>query len=158
MHPSRFLPITAWRTASLTAGLLFATLAGATSPSPAGLWRTIDDTTGKPRGEIRIVVADGVAQGRIVRSLVPGEDPDKRCEKCPGERRGQRLVGMTILTGLKPESGDSLRWDGGELLDPDSGSVYRARLELAPDCKTMDVRGFVGIALFGRSQIWQRVE
>jgi uncharacterized protein (DUF2147 family) len=128
MHPSRFLPVAASRTASLTAGLLFATLAGATSPSPAGLWRTIDDTTGKPRGEIRIVVADGAAQGQIVRSLVAGEDPDKRCDKCPGERKGQRIVGMIILTALKPDPNDPLRWDGGELLDPDSGSVYRARL------------------------------
>lgn len=151
-------------TIPLRRGLLALTLAGASltavaqSASPAGLWRTIDDSNGKPRAEIRITVADGTAEGRVVRSLVAGENPDARCDKCSDARKGQPIVGMAILTGLRPDADDLRRWSGGEILDPDSGTVYRARIELSPDGRVMQVRGFVGIALFGRTQVWQRAD
>lgn len=151
-------------TIRLLRGLVALTAASASltavaqSTGPVGLWRTIDDASGKPRAEIRINVVDGTAEGRVVRSLVAGESPDARCDKCSDARKGQPIVGMAILTGLRPDPNDPSRWSGGEILDPDSGTVYRARIELSPDGRVMQVRGFVGIALFGRTQVWQRAD
>ncbi|MFN7573320.1 MAG: DUF2147 domain-containing protein [Betaproteobacteria bacterium] len=142
--------------ASIAAGLSLS--ATAQSANPAGLWRTIDDASGKPRAEVRITVADGTAEGRVVRSLVAGEKPDARCDKCSDARKGQPIIGMAMLTGLRQDAGDPRVWSGGEILDPDNGTVYRARIELSPDGREMQVRGFVGIALFGRTQVWQRAE
>jgi uncharacterized protein (DUF2147 family) len=60
---------------------------------------------------------------------------------------------MTILTGLKKD-GDE--WNGGEILDPNNGKVYKAKVKLADAGRKLDVRGFVGIALVGRTQTWVR--
>jgi uncharacterized protein (DUF2147 family) len=62
---------------------------------------------------------------------------------------------MTILWGLKKQ-GDE--YQGGEILDPENGKIYRARMRLVDDGKKLDVRGFIGFSLFGRSQIWLREE
>jgi len=126
-------------------------------PSPEGLWRTLDDRTGVPRSEVRVDVRNGVLTGRVVRGLIPGEPQDGRCVKCPGERKDQPIIGMAILTGLRAASGDLRNWEGGEILDPDSGSVYRARVRLDESGRLLEVRGFVGVSLFGRTQTWQRV-
>jgi uncharacterized protein (DUF2147 family) len=124
--------------------------------SPAGLWRTIDDQTGKPRGLVRITQADGEYRGRVEKSFPkPGEDSNPRCEKCSGARQNQPVIGMTILWGLT-EQGDE--YAGGEILDPENGKVYRARIKLEDGGKKLDVRGFIGISLFGRSQTWVREE
>jgi uncharacterized protein (DUF2147 family) len=119
-------------------------------PSPLGDWRTIDESSGKPRAVVRIEVNNGVLEGRIERSLDPRDRADAR--------KDQPMLGLTILTGLKPVPGDALQWDGGQILDPDSGTVYSARLKLKPGGKELEVRGFVGMALLGRTQTWQRVE
>jgi len=47
-------------------------------------------------------------------------------------------------------------WDGGEILDPDGGSIYRCKLHPVDDGSKLEVRGFIGISLFGRSQTWTR--
>ncbi|MGH7811893.1 MAG: DUF2147 domain-containing protein, partial [Candidatus Binatia bacterium] len=53
--------------------------------SPAGLWRTIDDQTGKPRGLVRITEANGEFQARVEKTFrKSGEDPNPKCEKCEG--------------------------------------------------------------------------
>ena len=126
--------------------------------SPEGVWRTIDDRTGAPRSEVRVDVRDGVLTGRVVRGLLPGEAQDGRCAKCPGERKDQPINGMAILTGLRAAGGDPRTWEGGEILDPDSGSVYRARVRLDESGRLLEVRGFIGVSLFGRTQTWQRAE
>jgi uncharacterized protein (DUF2147 family) len=72
-------------------------------------------------------------------------------------RKGQKLMGMQILSGLKPERDASPpAWSGGEILDPDNGQTYRVRLELEDGGRTLKVRGYIGIALLGRTQRWQR--
>lgn len=124
--------------------------------SPIGLWKTIDDQTGKPRGLVRITETNGEYQGRVEKSFPkPGEDPNPKCEKCEGARRDQPVIGMTILWGLKKQ-GDE--YQGGEILDPENGKVYRAKMKLVDGGSKLDVRGFIGFSLFGRSQIWLREE
>src|SRR4029077_438736 len=66
--------------------------------SPVGLWKTIDDNTGKPRGLVRIMDVNGEYRGTVEKIfLKPGEDPDLRCEKCEGTQHNQPVIGMTIL-------------------------------------------------------------
>lgn len=141
----------------ILSSLIGATSVAALEPSPTGLWRTIDDATGKPRAEISLRINNGVLEGRIVRSLVAGENPDAVCDKCPGPRKGQPIVGMAILTDLRQSPSDPLRWQSGQILDPDTGEVYSAEARLSGTGSELTLRGYIGISLFGRSQIWQRV-
>lgn len=131
------------------------TLAQTASRSPAGLWQTFDDETHAPKALLRIADHAGVLSGRIVKLFpAPGEDADPRCAKCPDERHGQRVIGMKILWNLRR---DGNAWSGGEILDPESGDVYRASLHLDENGRTLDVRGYIGIPMLGRSQTWTRV-
>lgn len=138
--------------AALAAGLFAPIAASAQSlDSPVGLWRNIDDETRQSKALIRIVEQGGALVGRIEKILT--QQADAVCEKCTDERKGKPVQGMTILTGLKRD-GDE--WTGGEILDPNNGKVYKAKARLADGGRKLDVRGFVGIALVGRTQTWVR--
>jgi uncharacterized protein (DUF2147 family) len=131
--------------------------AAALADAPTGLWQTISDTDGKPRALVEIVERDGVLSGRIVGTLRPGEPLDRTCDVCPGERRGQKLLGMTILSGLRRQGeGSEAVWRGGEILDPDSGRTYRVNLTLEDGGRVLRVRGYIGVSLLGRTQRWLR--
>jgi uncharacterized protein (DUF2147 family) len=138
-------------------GLLVAASAFADAGSPAGLWRTIDDKTGKERSVIRITEVNGVYEGKVEQLLnrQPDDDPDNLCRKCEGARKDQPIIGMTILWGLKK---DGEQYSGGEILDPKNGKVYRAKMKLVDNGAKLEVRGFIGVSLFGRSQTWIRQE
>jgi uncharacterized protein (DUF2147 family) len=125
-------------------------------PTPAGLWKTIDDNTGQAKGLVRIREVNGQYEGKIEKAFPkPGEDPAPKCDKCGGSRRNQPVLGMTILWGLTRQ-GDEFQ--GGEILDPENGKIYRAKMKLTDGGKKLEVRGFIGISLLGRSQIWLREE
>jgi uncharacterized protein (DUF2147 family) len=146
----------AFRSAMLGAAVL-ALLAGnafADTMSPVGVWRTIDDKTKNERSIIRITEVNGEFRG-VVEKLFdqPGDDPAHLCKDCKGERKDKPIIGMTILWGLKKD-GDT--WADGEILDPHNGKTYRCKMTLSDDGKSLNVRGFIGISLFGRSQIWLR--
>ncbi|HYA20037.1 MAG TPA: DUF2147 domain-containing protein [Burkholderiales bacterium] len=123
--------------------------------SPVGLWKIVDDQTGQPRAIIRITETNGEFQGTIEKGLRPGENENSICEKCEGSRHNQRLLGMAIVTGIRKQ-GDE--YAGGEILDPDNGTVYRCKMRLEDGGTKLQVRGFVGVSLFGRTQTWVRVE
>jgi hypothetical protein len=119
---------------------------------PEGLWQTIDDRTGAPRAIVRVLVEDGVLIGYVERVLPrPDEGPDPVCLRCKGELRGQRVVGMKILWGLRPQND---RWAGGRVLDPENGREYGSRVWLET-ADTLKVRGYWGP--FYRTQSWKRL-
>lgn len=128
---------------------------GKAATSPAGLWRTIDDTTGKPSALVRIVVRDGVLSGVVERDLDPAAKPDDVCVACTDERKGQKIIGLPLIRNLRAEGE---RWGGGDILDPDNGKLYSARLTLVDGGRKLEVRGFLGVSLLGRTQVWERVE
>jgi uncharacterized protein (DUF2147 family) len=132
--------------------------AGAASeaePAEVGLWQTVSDKTGKPEGYIRVTLVSGELRGVIERGM-PGDDANALCTKCPGERKNQRKIGMTIMNGLHRT--DSDWWGGGEILDPDEGKVYRCKVRAVDSGRKLEVRGFIGISLLGRTQTWLRAE
>jgi uncharacterized protein (DUF2147 family) len=130
--------------------------AWADTTSPVGLWQSIDDVTGKPKALIRISEHKGVLDGRIEKLYrSPDQDQNPRCEPCEGVRHNQPLIGMVFMSGLKKD-GDA--YAGGEILDPDNGKVYRSKIELRDGGRKLSVRGYIGVPMLGRSQVWVRQE
>ncbi len=130
-----------------------ATLAMAQA-SPAGMWKTIDDETKTEKSTVRIVETGGVLSGKIEK-ITDTTKQDDKCDKCEGAKKDQRVMGMTIIEGVK-KNPDEAYWDGGTILDPNNGKVYKVRLTPRDGGKTLEVRGFIGP--FFRNQTWQRVE
>jgi uncharacterized protein (DUF2147 family) len=134
--------------------LLGALFTAQASESPVGLWRTIDDKTGKEKSLIRIVETNGELHATIEKLFrEPHEEPNPNCDKCPGERKNKPVIGMTIMTGLKKAGSE---FDGGEILDPANGKIYRCKMWTAEGGKKLNVRGFIGVSLLGRTQVWIR--
>lgn len=144
-------------TAALCALATFAIpFAQASDASPVGLWKAIDDTTGKPSALIRITEERGELRGKIEQLFrAPGEDPNPKCTLCSDARKDQPIIGMTIVSGLKKD-GDEYK--DGEILDPNNGKIYKSKLSVHDGGKKVEVRGYVGVPMFGRSQVWLRQE
>lgn len=135
-----------------TAAALAATLAWAQS-SPAGQWQTFDDDSGAKKAVVKIMqLQSGELVGKIEKLL---QKPGAVCQQCSGSKKGKPIEGMTILWGLKP-SGDN-EWSDGEILDPQNGKTYSLKAKLSADGKTLELRGYLGISLLGRTQTWQRI-
>ena len=121
--------------------------------SPIGLWQPLD-SAGRPLGLIRIFEANGLYYGRIEASS-PSDDRSARCTRCTDERHGQPIIGLLLMRHMRPQEG---QYVGGDILDPDTGRIYRCALRLTDGGHQLIMRGFLGISLLGRSQTWQRVE
>ena len=143
----------------ITLGLALAALTAFTAqaqPTPAGLWKTIDDKTGAERSLVRISEAGGVYTGRIEKGLAPDSNPNAVCDKCTDDRKDKPLIGMTIVRGVKQSADDKEVFEGGDITDPDNGKVYKLRLKPLEGGKKLEVRGYIGP--FFRNQTWIRVE
>ena len=128
----------------------------ASGNSPVGLWKNIDDETGKPKALIRITENGGEYKGKIEKLFrEPGEDQNPLCTKCSGELKDKQILGMTMLTNLR-QDGDE--YTGGEILDAKNGQVYKSKITVIEGGKKLSVRGYIGIPLIGRSQVWVREE
>lgn len=146
----------AMKTLFVAAALMVASSLAAAAGSPVGAWRSIDDKTKQERSIIRITEENGALKGVVERVFdQPGDDPAHLCKECKDERKDKPIVGMTIVWGLKKD-GDT--WAGGEILDPKNGKIYRCKMTLSADGKSLSVRGFIGISLIGRTQTWWREE
>jgi uncharacterized protein (DUF2147 family) len=139
----------------LLASLAFAAPAG--EPSAVGLWEQVDENTGKAESWFRITEKNGVYQGNIVKIFPkPGDDPNEKwvCSKCEGEERNAPVLGLALIKGMQRKG---MSYENGTIMDPRDGTVYRALMRLSPDGKQLEVRGFLGFALLGRSQMWNRL-
>ncbi len=140
----------------LAAATLISSAAWAQQSTPAGLWRSIDDETGKPKALIRITERNGEFNGKIEKLFrAQGEDQNPKCELCEGDRKDQPIIGMTILTGMKPQGEE---YAGGQILDPASGKIYKSKMTVIDNGRKLDVRGYVGVPMLGRTQTWIRAE
>lgn len=120
--------------------------------SPEGLWRTIDDKTGAPRALVRIRIDHGVLTGHIEHSFREGAE-HRVCDVCSDDRKDKPIIGLEIIRGMSGHDGE---FGGGEILDPETGSVYRCHIRLEDGGQHLVVRGYIGISLLGRSQTWLR--
>ena len=125
--------------------------------TPVGVWKTIDDDGKTEKSLVRIVDAGGALNGRIETVMDPAKK-DAVCDKCDDERKDKKVVGLTILRNVTKDSGDESLWTGGDILDPNNGKVYKVRLRPVDGGKRLEVRGYVGMPMLGRTQTWVRVE
>ncbi|MBC7413678.1 MAG: DUF2147 domain-containing protein [Herminiimonas sp.] len=128
--------------------------AAAAEPTPVGLWKSVDEDNGKPKALIRISESGGELRGKIEKLLhADGSEYQSACEKCEGALKDQPIVGMTILSGMKPDDG---AYAGGQILDPGNGKTYRSKMTLVDSGRKLQVRGYIGTPLLGRTQTWVR--
>jgi uncharacterized protein (DUF2147 family) len=116
-----------------------------------GHWQVIDSDGGKG-GQVETYIDNGVLFGKVTGAR-PGRALDARCDKCPGELKNQRIMGMVVIRNFHPEGDD---WVGGTLVDPENGKEYKGKMWAVGNDK-LSMRGFVGISLFGRSATWVRI-
>ena len=126
--------------------------AAAAADSPIGLWKTFDDKTGAARAIVHIYAQDGRLFGKIESSFSP--DAEHRvCRVCSDERKDQPILGLVIIRNMKRTDDE---YSGGDILDPDTGSVYHCKMHIEGGTHLV-VRGYIGFSLLGRNQTWQRV-
>lgn len=135
---------------SLTLILLFASFSF--GQSVIGTWKNIDDKDGKEKSLIEVYEENGKLYGKVVK-LLPGASIST-CEKCKGDRKNQPIEGMVIMWDLEK---DGKQYSDGEIIDPASGKIYSCFIELA-EANKLEVRGYMGFSLLGRSQYWIRAE
>lgn len=139
----------------LVAAAPAAARADGTPVSPVGRWRTIDDDTGRPKSLVRLWEKRGVIYGTIeVVFPEPGKPPHPLCEKCEGALKNKPVEGMTFMWGLEADDDE---WSGGRVVDPENGKVYRCTIKVVERGARLKVRGYVGISLLGRTQMWEHV-
>ena len=121
-----------------------------------GLWQTIDDKTGAPKGQVEIrKEANGTFVGKVTK-ITPrtGYTPKEICVDCPAPYTNKPILGLDTLTGLKQGQGSN--YVNGRILDPNTGKIYSMKAKLSANGKRLHLRGYVGVSVLGRNQIWIR--
>lgn len=136
---------------------LFASMSAfAQTPSIYGTWKTIDDNSKEAKSLINIYEKDGKVFGKIEKLfLKPDENQNPICDKCIGENKDAPILGMELLRSFDKDS--ETKWSEGTITDPKSGKVYSCKIELIENGTKLKVRGYVGISLLGRTQVWERM-
>lgn len=137
----------------LTLSFLFLTIMAATAQDVTGKWKTVDDETGEEKSIVEIYKQNGKVYGKIVEILNPAKR-DVKCDKCPGADKNKPVLGLVIIKGLEKDGNE---YNDGTIMDPNNGKVYKCYIELDGPNK-LDVRGYIGFSLLGRTQTWTRVD
>lgn len=120
------------------------------------VWQTIDDNTGKPRAVVEFNESNG-SLNATVKALLD-KNAKTVCDSCSGNLKNKPVVGLQIVSNLKPVAGKPNVYESGTILDPHNGKTYKLKGTVSPDGKTLSLRGYIGVSLLGRNQTWKRIE
>ncbi len=123
-----------------------------------GKWLTADSDA-----QVEIVKDGDAYDGRIVwlkEPMYPTDDTKGMAGQAKVDRENpdaalktRPIIGLPLITGFK-YAGDGV-WNDGTIYDPKSGGTYSCKMTLMMD-GSLKVRGYKGISLFGRTEIWTR--
>ncbi|MBC3846746.1 DUF2147 domain-containing protein [Winogradskyella echinorum] len=131
--------------------VMYFMLMSLSAQSVIGKWKTIDDETGEEKSIVEIYEVEGKIYGKILK-VINAKRKNPLCDKCEGKNKDKPIIGMVIIDGLKK---DDDVYEGGNILNPTNGKVYKCRLKIEDDKDTLQVRGY--IAFFYKTQYWKRV-
>lgn len=105
---------------------------------------------------VQIYKADGVYNGKIVWLKEPKKDDgsEKLDTNNPDEsKRDNPIIGLNLVNGFVYQGKG--KWGDGTIYDPDNGKTYSCKMQLKEE-NSLKVRGFIGVSLIGRTQMWVR--
>jgi uncharacterized protein (DUF2147 family) len=123
----------------------------ADSPSATGLWKNED-------ASFEIFEENGKLSAKIVslrEPLAPDGEQKTDIHNPDAGKHSRPIIGLVFMTGFTPAG--SGKWENGTIYDPKSGKTYSCNMELE-GMNILKVRGYIGISLIGRTEIWKRAD
>lgn len=122
-----------------------------------GFWRSVDDRTGELLSIVEIRKDPrGLYTGKIVhRFSNQGGVVLTHCAKCPAPYTNKPIVGLDILLDFDEEKNKAGHYTG-RVLEAKSGNIYQGKARITADGSQLHMRGYMGVSMLGRTQVWLR--